>query len=138
MLLGCQSSIDLEDLAFIDTKGNEILTQVFEEKDKYELQIIYTQVNRGENGSITFIPHKFNVDRDRYFYPASTVKMPVAFLALEKLNQLKKEGFDVNYNTSLQIGAPRSPPQSPVDSDSSSLPSCKDCSLYPQDISSKQ
>ena len=121
IFFGCRSNIDLEELDFIDTQGNEILTQVFEEKDKYELQIIYTQVNRGEDSSITFIPHKFNVNSDRYFYPASTVKMPVAFLALEKINNLEREGFDINYNTSLQIGAPRSPPQSPVNTDSSSL-----------------
>ena len=29
-----------------------------------------------------------------YFYPASTVKLPVAILALQKLNELKITGLD--------------------------------------------
>ena len=43
-----------------------------------------------------FTRHYFNVDRQRYFYPASTVKLPIALLALEKLQQLKKYGIDRN------------------------------------------
>jgi hypothetical protein len=33
------------------------------------------------------------VDPDKYFYPASTVKMPVALLALQRLNELKVKGL---------------------------------------------
>jgi len=34
------------------------------------------------------------VDSTKYFYPASTVKLPIALLALEKLNQLNIKGLD--------------------------------------------
>src|SRR5690606_6091799 len=42
-----------------------------------------------------------NVDPDLYFNPASTVKLPLALLALEKLNQMNIRG--VNKFTAMQI-----------------------------------
>jgi hypothetical protein len=36
----------------------------------------------------------FNVDSNRYFYPASTVKLPIVLLSLEKLHQLGIKGLD--------------------------------------------
>ncbi|WP_332912677.1 serine hydrolase [Algoriphagus boritolerans] len=37
---------------------------------------------------------KFNLDDERYFYPASTVKLPVVLLALEWLEEQNLEGLD--------------------------------------------
>ena len=34
-----------------------------------------------------FTEYSFNVDDEKYFYPASTVKLPIVLLALEKINQ---------------------------------------------------
>lgn len=61
-----------------------------------EIQIIYTTIDRTRKGKPVFTDHFFNVDTGRYFYPASTVKLPVAILALEKLNKLKVQGLDMN------------------------------------------
>ncbi|MGZ3854365.1 MAG: serine hydrolase, partial [Flavisolibacter sp.] len=38
----------------------------------------------------------FNIDPKQYFYPASTVKMPTAIMALQRLNELKVPGLDRN------------------------------------------
>ncbi|MEJ2005978.1 MAG: serine hydrolase, partial [Cyclobacteriaceae bacterium] len=65
-------------------------------KDTYEVQVIYTQINRDEQNNPSFNTFEFNTDDHRYFYPASTVKMPVALLALEKLNELSIKGIDRN------------------------------------------
>ncbi len=62
----------------------------------YNVQIIYTQVDRGANGIPALKQHYFNVNRDNYFYPASTVKFPVSLLALQRLNELKDKGVDKN------------------------------------------
>jgi hypothetical protein len=59
----------------------------------YEVQIIYTQINRDAKQVPHFKTYHYNVDSNRYFYPASTVKMPLAFLALEKMNNLRASGF---------------------------------------------
>lgn len=61
-----------------------------------EIQIIYTQINRDEAGRPSFKSFRFNADSSRYFYPASTVKLPLVLLALEKINALALPGLDKN------------------------------------------
>jgi len=63
---------------------------------QYGIQIIYTEIDRDENNSARFTDHYFNVNPRQYFYPASTVKLPIALLALQKLNELKIAGLDKN------------------------------------------
>lgn len=58
------------------------------------VQVIYTQIDRDKNGEPHFTDHTFHLDKDQYFYPASTVKFPVAVLALQRLNELKIAGLD--------------------------------------------
>ncbi|MEP7250958.1 MAG: serine hydrolase [Ginsengibacter sp.] len=60
------------------------------------VQVIYTQINRDENNFPTFTDYYFNVDSSKYFYPASTVKLPTALLALQKLNELQHAGLEKN------------------------------------------
>ncbi len=85
--------------------------------EQYEVQVIYTQVDRDENNRPTFTTSTWQLDENRYFYPASTVKMPVAFMALEKLNKLSIIGLDKN---STMLTGEGHPPQSPVERDSTS------------------
>jgi beta-lactamase class A len=58
------------------------------------VQVIYTQVNRDNNNQPSFEHFYFGIDPDQYFYPASTVKLPIAVLALQKLNELNIPGLD--------------------------------------------
>ena len=62
----------------------------------HKVQIIYTVIDRKKNGRPEFTDHYFNVSDSSYFYPASTVKLAVAILALQKLNELKIDGLDKN------------------------------------------
>jgi hypothetical protein len=87
------------DTAFVETLLKQNPTwfdTILKKKNDYRVQIIYTQINRDKNNVPHFTDHYFNVDSNTYFYPASTVKMPIAFLALEKLNELKIAGVDKN------------------------------------------
>lgn len=65
-------------------------------KQDWKVQIIYTQIDRKADNSPSFKTYYYNYDPNSYFYPASTVKMPVAFLALQRLNELKITGLDKN------------------------------------------
>jgi len=65
-------------------------------KDKLQIQIIYTQINRDENNFPSFKSYYYNVDSTKYFYPASTVKLPLVLLSLEKLHTLNIDGLDKN------------------------------------------
>src|SRR5688572_25145351 len=78
---------------------HDILNHVLQNKDSFRIQIIYTQINRDKNNRPTFQNYYFNVDSSLYFNPASTVKLPLALLALEKLNTLNIKG--VNKYTTL-------------------------------------
>jgi hypothetical protein len=66
---------------------------VLQDPEKYRVQIIYTQIDRDADNRPTFTSYTYRVDPDRYFYPASTVKLPAALLALEKINELGIEGL---------------------------------------------
>ena len=66
---------------------------VLENADKHRLQIIYTQIDRDEDNNASFTTHKYRVSNDEYFYPASSIKLPMAALALEKVNDLQIDGF---------------------------------------------
>ncbi len=70
--------------------------ELMNRRDSYRLQIIYTQIDRKENNKPVFTDYYYNVDTQQYFYPASTVKMPAALLALQRLNELKLPGLDKN------------------------------------------
>ncbi len=66
--------------------------------DKYKVQIIYSQINRDKNNQPIIKNYFYNIQKKQYFYPASTVKLPIALLALEKLNTLNIKDLDKNTN----------------------------------------
>jgi len=76
---------------------------IIKDKDEMRIQIIYTEVNRSKKGKPKFIDHFFNHNPDKYFYPASTIKLPIAILALQRLNELKIPGL--NKYTTMLTGA---------------------------------
>jgi len=69
---------------------------VLKNRKDWNAQVIYTQVDRGANGIPALHHYYFNVNPAHYFYPASTVKLPVTLLALQRLNELKSKGIDKN------------------------------------------
>ena len=75
--------------------------------EQYEIQVLYTQIDRDAQGRPQFTSHRYGIDPNQYFYPASTVKMPAAFMALEKINELGIEGLDKH--TAIQHFAGREP-----------------------------
>lgn len=51
--------------------------------EAHEVQIMYTHIDRDKKENVVFKDETFQVDDSNYFYPASTVKLPAAILALE-------------------------------------------------------
>ncbi|CAN5230838.1 hypothetical protein BH09BAC2_BH09BAC2_11190 [soil metagenome] len=75
------------------------IAEILKKKNIYNIQIIYTQINRDAANKPSFVNYYFNINPDKYFYPASTVKLPVALLALQKANELSAKG--INKNTTM-------------------------------------
>jgi len=76
------------------TSQTDRFGNVMQNPEKYRVQIIYTQIDRDAENHPSFKSFKYRVNPLEYFYPASTVKLPTAALALEKLNRLNMEGLD--------------------------------------------
>jgi len=80
---------------------NPALVPVLEHPTTYQLQIIYTQINRDAHNVPHFTQHTYHLNPQQYFNPASLVKLPVALLALEKLHTLPPS---VSRNTLMSTG----------------------------------
>ena len=91
------------------------LQKVLADTAKYQVQILYTQIDRNEHGNPLFTTYPYNVDDSRYFYPASTVKLPIVLLALEWLEEQQLEGLTLE--TTMLTDSVR-PSQLPAWSDS--------------------
>ncbi|MEE1973708.1 MULTISPECIES: serine hydrolase [Maribacter] len=78
------------------SSNNPKIKRVMDSLDRYEVQIRYTKIDR-KNDSIFFIDYDFQVDKNAYFYPASTVKFPIAVLGLERLNETDTLNREVRY-----------------------------------------
>ncbi|HVI44366.1 MAG TPA: serine hydrolase [Chitinophaga sp.] len=70
------------------------LDKVFGAAAAHRLQIIYTRIDRDDKQQPHFTDYRFGTGEGYYCYPASTVKLPGAILALEKLNNLGITGLN--------------------------------------------
>ncbi len=85
----------------LQSSKQPVIQEVIRQPDKYRCQIIYTQINRNKHNQPSFKNYYFNYNPALYYNPASMVKMPLAFLSLEKLNQFNKK--EVNKYTDVLI-----------------------------------
>src|SRR6056297_258142 len=86
LLSSCSKQNNTSILTQALASKNPNIRRVMDNAEPYEVQIRYTRIDR-KNDSVFFTDYDFQVDKEQYFYPASTVKFPIAVLALERLNQ---------------------------------------------------
>ena len=79
------------------------LRNVLKNKEKHEIQILLSQVKRDKTGNISFIEDSFQLNENKYFYPASTAKLPISILALQKIKSLRDQGIPINADTPFLI-----------------------------------
>lgn len=93
-----QTKINMEDTFFekLFAQHPGMMDKVLASRKEWNVQIIYTQVDRLNDGTINLTDHFFNRSPGSYFYPASTVKLPVALLALQRLNEINIPGLTMN------------------------------------------
>ena len=85
--------------------NNPLIKKVYQNIEKHNLQILYTQIEKDSSGNSEFIEYDFQVDDKQYFYPASTIKLPIVVLTLQRLNELRNESFDINVESKISISA---------------------------------
>ncbi|MEC5166530.1 hypothetical protein RCH18_002271 [Flavobacterium sp. PL11] len=95
LLYNCGTKKDLLKTTLASDNSN--IKRVMDNAALHEIQIIYTQILRDKNGKVSFKDYGYNLDSNNYFYPASTVKFPIAILALEKLNAIANTSVNTEY-----------------------------------------
>ncbi|TDT47570.1 beta-lactamase family protein [Maribacter spongiicola] len=97
LLFSCaQEKQNLNFLEVALSSNDSRIKRVMDSLDNYQVQIRYTQIDR-RNDSVLFTDYDFQVNDSTYFYPASSVKFPIAVLALEKLNQIDSLTLNTRY-----------------------------------------
>ncbi|MBS0000507.1 MAG: serine hydrolase [Cyclobacteriaceae bacterium] len=100
-------------------RNKDSFQDILENPDLYGVQVIYTQIERDPDNRPSLRKFKYRVNPAEYFYPASTVKLPVALLSLERLNELDIPGLS---KTSLMLTDSAYSGQSSVKQDTSLSP----------------
>ncbi len=67
--------------------------EILNNPNEYRVQLFYTQIDRDKNNIPHFKEFSFRLNPAEYFYPASTVKMPLSVMALDKINSLHIPGL---------------------------------------------
>jgi len=96
MLTSLFSSAQEIDTVFLKNlleSHRDLFEHVLSHPTHNEVQILYTQIDRDENNVPHFRSYSYRLNANHYFYPASTVKLPTAIFALEKLNELNIKGL---------------------------------------------
>ena len=86
-------------------KNDNFLTEILKNKEEYEIQIAYTEISRNKDGEPIFKDFEFQVDENKYFYPASAIKLPIVVLTLDKINELRSSGIDISLKSKILISS---------------------------------
>ena len=97
MTVGC-STLKKNILEETLSSKKESIKIVMDNPEQFELQIIYTQIIRNQYNEVKFKDYTYNVNAKNYFYPASTIKFPIAILALEKLNTIQNTSMNSEFS----------------------------------------
>ena len=81
IFLGCKKSNNPLDLV-LNSETPEI-RKIKKDLLKHQIQILYSSIKRDSSGFPLFKEFGYNIDNNFYFYPASTVKLPIAILAIQ-------------------------------------------------------
>ena len=100
VLQGCYFSSDPIKSAI---KEDEFVRKIIKDKDNYEIQILYTEVSKNNLGQTEFKDFQFQLNDEQYFYPASTIKLPIAIMTLSKINELRAEGSDISLKSKIKL-----------------------------------
>ena len=101
LLLSCSSTTNPIEL--IIKKREPQLKPIYKNKENHNLQILYTKVVRDSLGMPSFIEYDYKVDSNQYFYPASTMKLPIVALTLQKINELRNTGINITVESKILL-----------------------------------
>ena len=83
-------------------RKNDFLKEIIKEKEDYEIQVLLTKIDQ-YNSKVDFQEYKYQLDDNKYFYPASTIKLPIVVLTLKKINELRSKGSEITLKSKITL-----------------------------------
>ena len=99
ILFGCSLETNPIKSSF---RKNDFLKEIIKEKEDYEIQILLTKIDQ-YNSKVDFQEYKYQLDDNKYFYPASTIKLPIVVLSLKKINELRSKGSEITLKSKITL-----------------------------------
>jgi len=99
ILFGCSLETNPIKSSF---RKNDFLKEIIKEKEDYEIQILLTKIDQ-YNSKVDFQEYKYQLDDNKYFYPASTIKLPIVVLTLKKINELRSKGSEITLKSKITL-----------------------------------
>ena len=81
-------------------RKNDFLKEIIKDKEDYEIKVLLTKIDQNNNKA-DFQEYKYQLDDNKYFYPASTIKLPIVVLALKKINELRSKGSEITLKSKI-------------------------------------
>ena len=97
ILFGCSLETNPIKSSF---RKNDFLKEIIKEKEDYEIQILLTKIDQ-YNSKVDFQEYEYQLDDNKYFYPASTIKLPIVVLTLKKINELRSKGSEITLKSKI-------------------------------------
>jgi hypothetical protein len=73
------------------------MLKVLHDPNYFEIQIQYSEIKKDSTGKVYFVDFDFRSNPEAYFYPASTVKLPIAILAAEYMDSISNLEITTSY-----------------------------------------
>ena len=83
-------------------RKNDFLKEIIKKKEDYEIQILLTKIDQ-YNSKVDFQEYRYQLDDNKYFYPASTIKLPIVVLTLKKINELRSKGSEITLKSKITL-----------------------------------
>ena len=99
ILFGCSLETNPIKSSF---RKNDFLKEIIKEKEDYEIQVLLTKIDQ-YNSKVDFQEYKYQLDNNKYFYPASTIKLPIVVLSLKKINELRSKGSEITLKSKITL-----------------------------------
>ena len=106
LVMGCIPNFKKDDnvlTQLLNKSEDSLIQKIYSNKAIHEIQILYTQIQRDRESNPIFKEFSYQENPKRYFYPASTVKLPIAILALEKVRRLQRKGVSITRDSPFKI-----------------------------------
>lgn len=96
LIVSCKQP-EISPLEKVLWSAHPAMLKVLHDPNYFEIQIQYSEIKRDSTGKVYFNDYEFRNNAEAYFYPASTVKLPITILAAEYVDSISNLEITTTY-----------------------------------------